>query len=252
MKKYLIKYTLEFFVIVTGISLSFWINEWDNNRMNSDRELYFLNGLKNDLEKQLYSFNNFNEFSNTTIDYGASILEDYTNFENLSKIDSLNFKLSNLMYSRTYPAINTTFNELKSTGHFNLVKEKLLASKIIKQYQDSENYKNRLNKNIDIVYYNEIFPIIKSSIIIDPNNFGYENKKINLLEKEKIVNTILNNSKKEFDLVNAISLRIVVAKTNKGYIEIMRKEAEILLDLINNELIKIKPKSQANLLLKLL
>ena len=84
MKKYLIKYTLEFFVIVTGISLSFWINEWDNNRMNSDRELYFLNGLKNDLEKQLYSFNNFNEFSNTTIDYGASILEDYTNFENLS------------------------------------------------------------------------------------------------------------------------------------------------------------------------
>jgi|TARA_B110000438_G_scaffold67833_1_gene68191 hypothetical protein len=243
MKKYLIKYTLEFFVIVTGISLSFWINEWDNNRMNSDRELYFLNGLKNDLEKQLYSFNNFNEFSNTTIDYGASILEDYTNFENLSKIDSLNFKLSNLMYSRTYPAINTTFNELKSTGHFNLVKEKLLASKIIKYYQDSENYKNRLNKNIDIVYYNEIFPIIKSSIIIDPNNFGYENKKINLLEKEKIVNTILNNSKKEFDLVNAISLRIVVAKTNKGYIEIMRKEAEILLDLINNELIKIKPKS---------
>ena len=196
MKKYLIKYTLEFFVIVTGISLSFWINEWDNNRMNSDRELYFLNGLKNDLEKQLYSFNNFNEFSNTTIDYGASILEDYTNFENLSKIDSLNFKLSNLMYSRTYPAINTTFNELKSTGHFNLVKEKLLASKIIKYYQDSENYKNRLNKNIDIVYYNEIFPIIKSSIIIDPNNFGYENKKINLLEKEKIVNTILNNSKK--------------------------------------------------------
>ena len=243
MKKYLIKYTLEFFVIVTGISLSFWINEWDNNRMNSDRELYFLNGLKNDLEKQLYSFNNFNEFSNTTIDYGASILEDYTNFENLSKIDSLNFKLSNLMYSRTYPAINTTFNELKSTGHFNLVKEKLLASKIIKYYQDSENYKKRLNKNIDIVYYNEIFPIIKSSIIIDPNNFGYENKKINLLEKEKIVNTILNNSKKEFDLVNAISLRIVVAKTNKGYIEIMRKEAEILLDLINNELIKIKPKS---------
>ena len=35
MKKYLIKYVLEFFVIVTGISLSFWINEWDNKRINS-------------------------------------------------------------------------------------------------------------------------------------------------------------------------------------------------------------------------
>lgn len=238
MKKYLIKYTLEFIVIVTGISLSFWINEWDNNRMNSDKELYFLNGLKNDLEKQLNSLNNYNEFSNQTIDYGASILEDYSIFETLSKTDSLNIKLSRLMYSRSYPEINTTFNELKSTGQFNLFKEKLLASKVIKYYQDSENYKKRLNKNIDIVYYNEIFPIIKSSIIIDPNNFGYENKKINMLGIEKSLNIILNNSKKEFELANAISLRIVVANTNKAYIEIMIKEAKILLDMINNELIK--------------
>ena len=238
MKKYLIKYTLEFIVIVTGISLSFWINEWDNNRMNSDKELYFLNGLKNDLEKQLNSLNNYNEFSNLTIDYGASILEDYSIFETLSKTDSLNIKLSRLMYSRSYPEINTTFNELKSTGQFNLFKEKLLASKVIKYYQDSENYKNRLTKNIDIVYYNEIFPIIKSSIIIDPNNFGYENKKINILGIEKSLNIILNNSKKEFELANAISLRIVVANTNKAYIEIMIKEAKILLDMINNELIK--------------
>tara|TARA_B100001173_G_C15880557_1_gene501300 strand:- start:195 stop:914 length:720 start_codon:yes stop_codon:yes gene_type:complete len=238
MKKYLIKYTLEFIVIVTGISLSFWINEWDNNRMNSDKELYFLNGLKNDLEKQLNSLNNYNEFSNLTIDYGASILEDYSIFETLSKTDSLNIKLSRLMYSRSYPEVNTTFNELKSTGQFNLFKEKLLASKVIKYYQDSENYKNRLTKNIDIVYYNEIFPIIKSSIIIDPNNFGYENKKINILGIEKSLNIILNNSKKEFELANAISLRIVVANTNKAYIEIMIKEAKILLDMINNELIK--------------
>jgi len=238
MKKYLIKYTLEFIVIVTGISLSFWINEWDNNRMNSDKELYFLNGLKNDLEKQLNSLNNYNEFSNLTIDYGASILEDYSIFETLSKTDSLNIKLSRLMYSRSYPEVNTTFNELKSTGQFNLFKEKLLASKIIKYYQDSENYKKRLTKNIDLVYYNEIFPIIKSSIIIDPNNFGYENKKINMLGIEKSFNIILNNSKKEFELANAISLRIVVANTNKSYIEIMIKEAKILLDMINNELIK--------------
>ena len=206
--------------------------------MNSDKELYFLNGLKNDLEKQLNSLNNYNEFSNLTIDYGASILEDYSIFETLSKTDSLNIKLSRLMYSRSYPEVNTTFNELKSTGQFNLFKEKLLASKIIKYYQDSENYKKRLTKNIDLVYYNEIFPIIKSSIIIDPNNFGYENKKINMLGIEKSLNIILNNSKKEFELANAISLRIVVANTNKAYIEIMIKEAKILLDMINNELIK--------------
>ena len=39
MKKYFIKYILEFFVIVTGISISFWINEWDNNRLNRDNAI---------------------------------------------------------------------------------------------------------------------------------------------------------------------------------------------------------------------
>ena len=238
MNKYLIKYSLEFIVIVTGITLSFWINEWNNNRMNREKEIFFLNGLKSDLEIQINSFKNYDNFSKRTIDLGASILEDFTQYQSFSKTDSLNFKLSRLMYSSSYPSINTTFNELKSTGQFTLFKDKILASKIIKYYQDSENYNNRITKNTDIVYYNQIFPIIKSSTIIDPNNFGFNNKKINMIGLEKLIATILNNSEKEFELVNAIGLRIVVARTNQSYIITMIKEAEALLNMINNELSK--------------
>ncbi len=238
MNKYLIKYSLEFIVIVTGITLSFWINEWNNNRMNREKEIFFLNGLKSDLEIQINSFKNYDNFSKRTIDLGASILEDYTQYQSFSKTDSLNFKLSRLMYSSSYPSINTTFNELKSTGQFTLFKDKILASKIIKYYQDSENYNIRITKNTDIVYYNQIFPIIKSSTIIDPNNFGFNNKKINMIGLEKLIATILNNSEKEFELVNAIGLRIVVARTNQSYIITMIKEAEALFNMINNELSK--------------
>ena len=56
---------------------------------------------------------------------------------------------------------------------------------------------------------------------------------------EKLLKTILNNSEKEFELVNAIGLRIVVAKTNQSYVKIMIKEAESVLDMINKELEKI-------------
>ena len=150
MNKYLFKYTLEFFVIVTGISLSFWINEWNNNRTNSSKEIFFLNGLKNDLEIQLNSFNEYDDFSSQTIELGASILEDYTLFQSFTKTDSLNFKLSRLMYSSSYPSVNTTFNELQSTGQFTLFKNDLLSSKIIKYYQDSDSYENRLtNLNVN-------------------------------------------------------------------------------------------------------
>ena len=237
-KKYFFKYILEFFVIVTGISLSFWINEWNNKRKNSDKELFFLNGLKNDLEIQIKSFNDYDDFSNNTITLGNSILEEYSIFQNFKKTDSLNFKLSRLLYSSTYPSVNTTFNELNSTGQFTLFENNLLASKVIKYYQDSESYNNRLTKNTDIVYYNEIFPIIKSSIIIDPNNFGLINDKINLISSEKLLETILNSSEKEFKLINAIGLRIVVAKTNQSYVQIMIKEAELILEMIKSELAK--------------
>tara|TARA_B100000965_G_scaffold306453_1_gene265407 strand:- start:102 stop:533 length:432 start_codon:yes stop_codon:yes gene_type:complete len=142
------------------------------------------------------------------------------------------------MYSSTYPSVNTTFNELQSTGQFTLFKNNLLSSKIIKYYQDSDSYNNRVTKNIDLVYYNEIFPIIKSSTIIDPNNFGLSNNKINLIVVEKLLKTILNNSEKEFELVNAIGLRIVVAKTNQSYVKIMIKEAKSVLEMINKELDK--------------
>tara|TARA_B100000579_G_C22677442_1_gene778628 strand:- start:540 stop:971 length:432 start_codon:yes stop_codon:yes gene_type:complete len=142
------------------------------------------------------------------------------------------------MYSSTYPSVNTTFNELQSTGQFTLFKNNLLSSKIIKYYQDSDSYNNRVTKNIDLVYYNEIFPIIKSSTIIDPNNFGLTNNKINLIVVEKLLKTILNNSEKEFELVNAIGLRIVVAKTNQSYVKIMIKEAKSVLEMINKELDK--------------
>ena len=237
-KKYFFKYILEFFVIVTGISLSFWINEWNNKRKNSDKELFFLNGLKNDLEIQIKSFNDYDDFSNNTIKLGNSILEEYSIFQNFKETDSLNFKLSRLLYSSTYPSVNTTFNELSSTGQFTLFENNLLASKVIKYYQDSESYNNRLTKNTDIVYYNEIFPIIKSSIIIDPNNFGLINDKINLISSEKLLETILNSSEKEFKLINAIGLRIVVAKTNQSYVQIMIKEAELILEMIKSELAK--------------
>ena len=35
LKKQIIRYSFEFLVIVLGISVSFWINEWDKSRSNN-------------------------------------------------------------------------------------------------------------------------------------------------------------------------------------------------------------------------
>jgi len=241
MKKYFIKYIIEFFVIFLGISVSFWINEWNTNRINNFKQLYYLEALKSDLEKQMSAFKYITQHSKSTIENAESILEYYSSTGNLWSIDSINLKLSRLMYTRTYPDITTTFNELKSTGDFDLIKEKSLCSSIIKYYQNSNSYQQRHRSNIDVVYYAEIFPIIKSSIIIQPSNFGYKNEKIMLNDNlEAQFKNQLNDQKKVFDIVNAVSLRIVVSMTNQNYIEIMKNEAALLLSDIKNEIILLK------------
>ena len=56
-KKYAIKYTLEFFVIVLGISISFLINEWNSNKNNMTSHKNDLKGLLNDLKNDSLKFN---------------------------------------------------------------------------------------------------------------------------------------------------------------------------------------------------
>ena len=55
-KKYLIKYTIEFFVIVLGITISFWINEWNRDRINFSSHKTDLIGLINDLKNDSIKF----------------------------------------------------------------------------------------------------------------------------------------------------------------------------------------------------
>ena len=107
----------------------------------------------------------------------------------------------------------------------------------LKYYQNSEYYQKWVDGNTENVVYNQIFPVIKSNVIILPENFGFENRKINLEDKlEATFQNNLKNPDKEFELLNVISLRIIVAKTNKGHIEKAREKAEQLLVAIGKEI----------------
>ena len=232
---------LEFAVIVAGITISFWINEWDSRKDDSVRQLHYVTGLISDLEKQLVLFEDHMEFSDNAISNSSAILTEFKVTGNLSSIDEINDKLSRLMYSKKYPEVNTIFNELESTGQFDIIDNDSLTSKIIKYYQNSNNFSNRVDSNMDLVYYQEIFPIIKSSIVIEPKNFGYTQKEIELFSSlEKSFHKGLSEPSKEFDLINAISLSIVVSNTNRNYISTIKEEAEELLLALKKELLEIQ------------
>jgi len=51
MKKHLIKYTLEFVVIVLGISVSFWVNKRQNDKENKINEIHIYEDIKMELNE---------------------------------------------------------------------------------------------------------------------------------------------------------------------------------------------------------
>ena len=55
-KKYFIKYTLEFFVIFLGISLSFMINSWNEAKKDEILEIKYLKSLKEEYISNLKGF----------------------------------------------------------------------------------------------------------------------------------------------------------------------------------------------------
>jgi len=232
------KYAIgEIVLVVIGILIALSINNWNQNRINTGKQQDYLNGLKNDLEIQIRLFNFSDQFIDRIISEGESILADFSSLGKLTKIDSINRKLTTLMYTQQYPEITTTFNELNSTGQFSLIKKKSIRSQVIQYYQKTEYSKTAIDGNINNVIYTQIFPIIKSMVIINPENFGFENNEINLMNNLKTTfENNLNDSIKEFELLNAISLRIIIAKGDKATITDSKNEAELLLNLITNEL----------------
>lgn len=232
----------EIVLVVVGILIALQINTWNINRINSVKEIEYLSGLKNDLEKQVTDLELVKSFCDDIINQSETVLAEYNSKTSLKDIDSLNTKLSFLMYSRHFPDIRTTFNELNSTGQLNLIQNKKLRSQIIEFYQNSSKHYISINGNIKDVFYAHVFPVLKASIIIQLKDFGLQVTKFNENEFELKMRDQLKQgsyqSPSTFEIINAVSARIITEAANRNYIESSLEEAKTLLIDLETELKK--------------
>ena len=235
--KYLVYALGEIILVVIGILIALQVNNWNDNRINTRKQNQYLIELKNDLEKQINAFDRINNNCDRFIETAESILEDFSVSGSFLKIDSINKKLSVLMYTDRYSQFNTTFVELNSTGQLNIIKNKKLRSQIITFYQNSEGYKEWVNLNIANVLYQQVFPKLLSIAIVNPNNFEFENKNIALIPHLKTTfQNHLSNSNNIFELSNALSIRLIAEKSTKIQIKNAKSQALDLLETINENI----------------
>ena len=119
MKKYLLKYTFEFLVIVLGISVSFWLNNWSESVKENNIEKDLVNLLIIDIENK----KNENEFDIKIFNSAIERFERVINtWETAKIIDTTDLKSTLQYLSMDTPYFNEVspiYNSLSNTKLWN-------------------------------------------------------------------------------------------------------------------------------------
>ena len=217
MKKYLLKYTLEFLVIFLGISLSFFINNWNESNKNEELEIKYLKSLKEEYESNLMLFDQ--SFSHHIPRWNN--LDVFFNFSNKNSFEEMDSVVNILTINWSFnPNLGAT-NSLISSGYIELIKNdeiKKLVSRmpfLIDDYTEEEKRTELVC--VEMGYY------LTEHYVYNPRNEK---------EKKQCVNLILSTPfrNKIYDM--QLWLESIILEG-----PVLRKNFVRLIELIENEIL---------------
>ena len=217
MKKYLLKYTLEFLVIFLGISLSFFINNWNESNKNEELEIKYLKSLKEEYESNLMLFDQ--SFSHHIPRWNN--LDVFFNFSNKNSFEEMDSVVNILTVNWSFnPNLGAT-NSLISSGYIELLKNdeiKKLVSRmpfLIDDYTEEEKRTELVC--VEMGYY------LTEHYVYNPRNEK---------EKKQCVNLILSTPfrNKIYDMQSWLESIILEGP-------VLRENFVRLIELIENEIL---------------
>jgi len=231
--KYLLYAIGEIILVVIGILIALQINNWNENRKNSNEEIAILQSLDKNLilaKKQSESLVSTEKDSKAVL---LLVLGIDTIIDRNSISDNI-FKDAFWNLENDIPVINT-YTDLKNTNKLGLIKNQKIKEKFTSLEVNLNELKgmldDRLNVQqirIDDVAENEInfIPLIKSSI----PTINITNEKQNNYEQ------IINNQR----IRNLLGIKLNMTQDVLNYRENLDKEIKELRILIESELYKHK------------
>ena len=197
-KKYRLKYSLEFLIIVLGITVSFWINQAASSSEFQKQKLKIINNLQIEID-QIYNYclerknvckkdidviklfigsNHYDSNLNRSFDPPSSRYRSIINSGDIKYLDSDNIKE---YLSRVY---DTYFSYVKTNLEYEKQLKQTLTPYLLQTYP--EIILERENNTISVIdYYKMLFEITSNDKTIEANLIllnSYLQNKINYLE----------------------------------------------------------------------
>ena len=209
MKKYLLKYSLEFLVIVMGISVSFWLNNWSESIKENNIEKDLVNILIRDIENK----KNENKNDIGVINRGIERAERVINtWETTKKIDTTDLKrVLRLLGSDTpyFNAISPIYNSLSNTKLWNNLPYELVNEINDLYRMRYQELKLRFEKFREIGTYCKLHFLLPNDLIDLNRDTEVIYEIINTVDKEYVLNVkLLSHSAKG---LRSLTKAIIVA-----------------------------------------
>jgi len=176
-KDWAIKYSLEFIVIVLGITVSFWLNQVSTNNQNKKERIKVLNSLKVEIKE----INDYCDERKKNWENDITLLNEFINptngklnIESITKLTKSKSRIEfNLIYYRVFEPPTNRYHSIINSGNLKYLKSdkiKEMLSRIHNTYfsyvQTTIEYEKQLKK--------ELLPLITKShphlIIKRPDN----------------------------------------------------------------------------------
>ena len=215
-KNYFIRYTLEFFVIVLGISFSFLVqNIREETELDSKRELIF-KSLLNELESNQSYITSRKKAFVREMDYVSKFLKDSLTKNKIKEYPENLSPLNPFLSALTFSPSASIYNSLINDGSFNLIDSPTLKSLIDEVY--TTNYKsivNRIQSELEIANEAERFFATNYSKIYSKNFwFNVKDAKLN----NSVFEIMKNNYRFKAFMVQKISYMEVKIISMNRYI----------------------------------
>jgi hypothetical protein len=141
LKKYILKYTLEFFVIVLGISISFWLNELSVEKNENRERLKVLNNIKTEIKDiRKYTANRM-KYWQDDIDLYTMFLSSEFEINSIKEITSSKSRVEyNLIYYRDFEPPMNRYVSMINTGSFKFIKSERVKEALTRLH--TINYSN--------------------------------------------------------------------------------------------------------------
>ncbi len=210
-KAVLYKYIPEVIVIFLGISISFWFDEWRDNRKDRETEREILLNLKANLAQDTMLLGG-------TADMGEGLVRSIHKlivFKQDTEIaDSVSLFIDMAGSYLGCPTNQTTYEEIKQNGHTSLIQDDTLKKAILGHYTSLVPYVKEWCDVDKMHTMNQLIPEMSNyfPVVFDSTNMVANAQKAKFLKLPKLRHLLLTNVAYKKEATKALNMATANSK----------------------------------------